>query len=100
LLAYVSIYEGFGMPLIEANAVGRPVLASDIEPIKSVAANAALLVNPYNTGEIREGIVRLLNDKDLCHRLIENGLKNAAKYTAESVSKQYLAVYQKMMAEQ
>lgn len=99
LLAYVSTYEGFGMPLIEANAVGRPVLASDIEPIKSVAADAALLVNPYNTGEIKEGINKLLNDKDLCQRLIESGLKNAAKYTAESVSKQYLAVYQKMMAE-
>ena len=96
LLAYVSTYEGFGMPVVEANAVGRPVLASNIEPIKSVASDAALLVDPFEISAIRNGIIRLLKDNNLCKELIEKGLKNAGKYTAETVAKQYLSVYERL----
>jgi len=97
ILAYISTYEGFGMPVIEANAVGRPVLASDIEPIKTVASNAALLVNPNNVIEIRDGINKLLSNKELCSQLIENGLENAKKYLSTEISKQYMSLYKKMI---
>ncbi len=97
LLAYISTYEGFGMPVIEANAVGRPVLASNIEPIKSVSGNAALLVDPYNISEIRNQIEKLLTDRILRDKLIENGRENAKKYSSAEIAKIYLAVYEKMI---
>ncbi len=97
LLAYISTYEGFGMPVVEANAVGRPVLASNVEPMKSVAANAALLVDPYNVQEIRNQIKKLLTDKHLRDDLIKNGLENAKKYRSAEIAKEYLTIYQKML---
>jgi glycosyltransferase involved in cell wall biosynthesis len=97
ILAYVSTYEGFGVPVVEANAVGRPVLASAIEPIKSVAGNSAFMVDPFQVEEIRNGIIKLLTDKTLCATLIENGLENARKYRSEIIAKEYMAVYQKLM---
>jgi len=100
LLLFVSTYEGFGMPIIEANAVGRPVLSSNIEPMKSVAGNAALLVNPFNEIEIKEGIEKLLADEVLRNNLIKNGLENAKKYRAEEIAKQYTEVYNKLSSEE
>jgi len=97
ILAYISTYEGFGVPVVEANAVGRAVLASAIEPIKSVAGNAALMVDPYQVEEIRTGIIKLLTDKTLCASLIENGLENARRYRSEIIAKEYMDVYQKLM---
>jgi glycosyltransferase involved in cell wall biosynthesis len=97
LLAYISTYEGFGMPVVEANAVGRPVLASNIEPINSVAANAALLVNPYNIDEIKDGILKLINDKTFCNALISNGFENAKKYHPKKIINDYMAVYQSII---
>jgi len=97
MLAYISTYEGFGMPVVEANAVGRPVLASNVEPIKSVAGKAALLVDPYYTSEIRKNIEKLLTDKALREELVKNGLENAKKYRSSEVAKEYMAVYKKMM---
>lgn len=97
ILAYVSTYEGFGMPLVEANAVGRPVLSSNIEPIRSVASDAALLVDPFNENEIREGIKRIITDNVLRNRLIKNGLENAKKYRAKKVANQYSEVYKLLL---
>lgn len=97
ILAYISTYEGFGMPVIEANAVGRPVLASNIEPVKSVTGNAALLVDPYNIDEIRRGIIRLIKDTEFCEELIKNGFENAKKYHPEKIAREYLAIYNSMM---
>jgi glycosyltransferase involved in cell wall biosynthesis len=97
LLAYVSTYEGFGMPVVEANAVGLPVLASNIEPIISVAADAALLVNPSDINQTRAGILRLLNDGEFCKKLVSNGFDNAKKYHPEKIVNDYLKVYESIM---
>jgi glycosyltransferase involved in cell wall biosynthesis len=93
-LTYISTYEGFGLPVIEANAVGRPVLASNLEPIKTVAGNAALLINPYDIMDIRNGIIKLIEDYDFCQELIENGIKNAEKYHPQKIAKMYMDVYE------
>lgn len=97
LLAYVSTYEGFGMPVVEANAVGLPVLASNIEPIISVAADAALLVNPFNLNDIREGILKLINDVEFCKILVSKGFDNAKKYHPGKIVNDYLKVYESIM---
>ena len=54
LISFPSTFEGFGMPIIEGQAVGRPVITSNIEPMVSVAADAAILVDPFNIESIRE----------------------------------------------
>jgi glycosyltransferase involved in cell wall biosynthesis len=99
ILMYVSSYEGFGMPVIEANVVGRPVIASNIEPINSVAGNAALLVDPYNTDEIKKAISFLLQDMDYCRQLVENGFENAKKYHPALIARKYMDIYEEMVRE-
>lgn len=99
MLVYISTYEGFGMPVIEANAVGRPVIASNIEPINSVAGNAALLVDPYHTLEIRQGIIKLTLDEELRNTLVQNGFENAKRFHPDIVARQYKEVYESILKE-
>lgn len=80
LFLYPSLYEGFGLPILEAQACGCPVLTSNINPMKEVAANGTEYVDPYNQQEITDAIVKLSLDKKLQHRLIQKGLINAEKY--------------------
>lgn len=97
LLAFVSTYEGFGLPLIEANAIGRPVVTSNIAPLSDVAADAACLVDPYSTVSIRTGIQQVMGDAIYRNRLVENGYRNAAAYTIDAVAEQYYTLYQEVL---
>ena len=93
LVIFASTYEGFGMPIIEANAVGRPLVTSALPPMSDVAGNAAALVDPYDPASIREGVLRVIEDPAYRAQLVENGLCNAARYRAEAVAAQYAALY-------
>jgi glycosyltransferase involved in cell wall biosynthesis len=97
LLVFVSTYEGFGMPILEAQAVGRPVLTSDISPMREVAGDGALKVDPFDVSAIREGLTRLLGDAELREQLVEAGFRNVAKYSADSVAAQYAALYREVL---
>ncbi len=93
ILAFVSTFEGFGIPIIEANKVGRVVLTSTIEPLKSVAQNAAHLVNPNNVSGIKNGFQKLLTDNAYRKQLIQNGYKNAIQYEPQKIAAQYETTY-------
>ena len=93
LVCFASTYEGFGMPILEAQAVGRPVLTSNTAPMNSVAGSGALMVNPFDVAAIRAGISRLLEEPNLREAMVEEGFRNVAKYSAESVAGQYAALY-------
>lgn len=97
IISFVSIYEGFGMPIIEANAVGRVVLTSNIEPMNTVAANAAYKVNPNSVKDIREAIQNIIKDDKLRNSLIQNGLGNVQKYRPANIAKQYLNIYNELI---
>jgi glycosyltransferase involved in cell wall biosynthesis len=99
VVAFVSTYEGFGMPIVEANATGRVVVTSDLEPMKGVAAGAAVLVDPYSVAEIRAGMERAMGDAGLRETLIAKGLENAKRYRKEAVAEAYLAVYRELAGE-
>ena len=99
LVAFASIYEGFGMPIVEAQATGRVVLTSDIEPMKGVAGGAAMLVDPFSVDSIRGGIERLCRDGALRRQFVERGRENAKRYRAEVIAKLYLEVYESVFAE-
>jgi glycosyltransferase involved in cell wall biosynthesis len=94
IISFPSTYEGFGMPILEGQAVGRPVLTSNLEPVRSVAGpGGALLVDPQSVDSIREGFLRLIGDEFLRARLIAAGQDNVARYTLEAVAASYLALY-------
>jgi glycosyltransferase involved in cell wall biosynthesis len=99
MLAFVSTSEGFGLPILEAQAVGRPVLTSNISSMPGVAGNAALLVDPYNIEEIRSGILKIMRDDDLRKKLASKGFDNIKKYSAESVAMEYANLYNKIAAQ-
>jgi len=96
ILFNASFYEGFGMPIIEAQAVGRPVITSNIGAMKEVAANSAILVDPNKPEEIAAAILKLAKDKTYYDQLVALGKENASKYHYETVAKQYLEVYREL----
>lgn len=93
LLAFVSTYEGFGLPIIEAQAAGRAVITSDVTSMPEVAGKGALLVDPYSVEDIRKGIVKLIEDEDFRESLIKEGLENVKRFDAEEIARQYREVY-------
>ncbi|WP_420151640.1 glycosyltransferase family 4 protein [Spirosoma sp.] len=96
IVTFVSTYEGFGMPILEANALGRPVITSDLSPMRDVAADAAHLIDPADVTAIRQGILRLIHDTTYRQALIDAGLKNAQRYSVATVASQYVAMYQQV----
>ncbi|GAB6869047.1 glycosyltransferase family 4 protein [Bacteroides rodentium] len=96
IVCFPSCYEGFGMPIIEGNAVGRCVLTSDIEPMTEIAGDAACLVNPYSVESIKDGINKIVTDCSYRKNLIENGLQNILKYSVQIMGKQYMKLYKEI----
>ncbi|HDH7820612.1 TPA: glycosyltransferase family 4 protein [Raoultella planticola] len=82
-LVFPSFYEGFGLPVIEAQASGIPVITSSSTSLGEVSGGAALLVDPYQIDEIAIGIETIIHDKNERYRLIDKGLHNAENYTWE-----------------
>ena len=96
-LLFVSLREGFGMPIIEAQAMGRPVLTPTLQPMSEVSGGAALHANPASVEDIRAALVRIIEDAELRERLVQDGLLNARKYTASAVASAYADLYRKML---
>lgn len=93
LVSFVSLYEGFGLPVLEGQAVGRPVVTSAISPMTDVAGAGACYVDPTDVADICRGILRVWHDDTYRNELIAAGRLNAARYTIERVSAQYTALY-------
>ena len=91
---FPSLYEGFGMPIIEGQSIGRPVLTSNISPTKEVAGNAAVLVNPTCPDSIRNGYEELLKKSD---EFIEKGLNNVKRFALSRITQEYFEIYNKML---
>ena len=96
LVLFPSTYEGFGLPILEAQKTGRPVITSDLSPMKEVAGEAACLVDPYAIDSIRTAILRVTADDDYREQLMEKGLENVKRYDAAALADQYLACYKKL----
>jgi glycosyltransferase involved in cell wall biosynthesis len=97
MLVFVSTYEGFGLPIVEANAVGRPVITSNILSMPEVAGDAACLVDPLNVSEIKDGIRRIITDAHYRKQLVENGYRNAKRFEAAAVAGQYAQLYEEVL---
>ncbi len=98
IVAFCSTMEGFGLPIIEAQAMGKPVITSNIEPMIGTSGGAAVLVDPLDIASIREGMKAMIADHDLRADLIERGQANAARFSADKVAAQYEQLYDEMLA--
>jgi glycosyltransferase involved in cell wall biosynthesis len=87
LLAYPSLYEGFGFPVLEAFAAGIPVLTSNVSSLPEVAGEAALTVDPTEPKTIADGLAQLFEDDDLRAMLAAKGVTRAAKFTWEATAR-------------
>jgi glycosyltransferase involved in cell wall biosynthesis len=95
-VVYVSLYEGFGLPVLEALAHGVPTLASNTSSIPEVAGDAALLVDPEDEDAIAAGIVRILSDEPLRADLKAKGPVRAATFSWEATARATLAAYREV----
>ncbi|MBL7161638.1 MAG: glycosyltransferase family 4 protein [Anaerolineales bacterium] len=93
LLIYPSLYEGFGIPILEAMKVGTPVITSNLTAMPEVAGGAALLIYPFNTEEMTTEMSRLLKDDKLREELIRKGFTRSSSYSWKRTAEQYLELY-------
>ena len=93
ILMFVSTYEGFGLPIIEAQATGRPVVTATTSSMPEVAGEGACLVDPFNVESIRAGLLRIINDESYRDSVIEAGYRNVRRFQPDRIAAQYAAVY-------
>ena len=98
IVSFPSLYEGFGMPIIEGNMAGRAVLTSIICSMPEVANDAAHLIDPYDVESIRKGFLKIINDEPYRLKLIANGFRNISRFRPEIISKQYLKIYEELLS--
>lgn len=99
LLAFPSLHEGFGVPVLEAMACGVPVVTSNTSALPEVAGGAAVLVDPRDTDSIAQGLAGVLNDAALRARLVDAGYARVAGFTPERSAALTVAAYERTAAE-
>ena len=97
IVSFVSTFEGFGMPIIEANAIGRVVVTSNTSSMPEVAANAAEFVNPLDINSIRIGFFNVINDDAKREQLIQNGFHNIKRFDSQKIANEYFDLYRKIV---
>ncbi|HYF50210.1 MAG TPA: glycosyltransferase family 1 protein [Planctomycetota bacterium] len=96
-LVYPSRFEGFGLPPLEAMALGCPVITTQETSLPEVCGDAALYVRPENTEEFASALTRICSDADLRHELSAKGLAQAQKFSWSRTAEQFLAQYDKLI---
>ena len=96
MVLFPSLYEGFGLPVIEGNKAGRPVITSNISPMAEVASGSACLVNPHDVASIRKGVLKVIENETYRNELVQKGLENVRRFDASAIGSQYLQLYQQI----
>lgn len=97
-MVFPSLSEGFGLPVVEAFAAGTPVISSNTTAIPEVAGDAALLIDPLNTGEISEAMRTVLGDENLRMELAARGRERVQHFTWERTARETAAIYRSMLS--
>lgn len=97
IVIFCSTYEGFGMPIIEGNAVGRCVLTSDISPMTEIGIDAVSTVDPYDIISILNGLRHIINHADYREQLINNGMRNVDRFRVSEIAAQYEEIYERLL---
>ncbi len=96
MVVFVSTYEGFGLPIIEAQATGRPVVTSNILSMPEVAGDAACLADPFDVDAIRAAILRVIDDAVYREHIIQRGYKNVERFQPERIAEKYVQLYEQL----
>ena len=98
IISLVSAYEGFGMPILEAQAVGRAVITSNVFSMPEVAGDAAVIVNPHDIAEMRQGFEKIIYDDAFRAAMIQRGNQNIKRFDADSIAMQYFELYKRVIS--
>lgn len=93
IVSFPSFYEGLGMPIIEAQSIGRPVVTSDISPMNDIAGNGAILVDPKDINSINNGFHKAISNYD---NIVQYGLVNAKKFVPSIIVNSYYTLYSEL----
>lgn len=96
IVLFASTYEGFGLPIAEANSVGRAVITSNCWSMPEVAGGAAALVDPFDVEDIRGAILRVIEDDGYRDQLIERGYRNAKRFECSAAIEKYSNLYRRV----
>ena len=97
MLLFPSNYEGFGVPILEAQSVGRPVITSKIEPMKFVAGNGAIFVDPKKISQISNAVKNIISRQKYRNFLIKKGFENVKRFKKEVILKEHIKVYNEII---
>ncbi len=98
MLAFASTSEGFGMPIVEGQVTGRPVLTSNTSSMPEVAGDGACLVDPFDVASIRRGFLRVIGDSDYRAGLVESGQLNADRFSEGRIARQFHDLYRYILS--
>jgi len=96
IIALASTYEGFGMPILEGQAVGRPVISSRLFSMPEVAGDAAYLADPFDVQSIRQGILKIINDDAYREEMVRRGFENIKRFDPQAIALQYYELYKEI----
>ena len=96
IVTLMSTLEGFGMPIVEAQAVGRVVVTSNVSSMPEVAGDGACLVDPLDVSAIRAGIRKVIDDDGYREDLVRRGFENVKRFDPERIAQQYLDLYRRI----
>lgn len=96
IVYFASFSEGFGLPIIEAQTIGRPVITSSVSPMEEVGGAGVILVNPLSYSEINNAIHKLIEDPIFYESYVEKGIINSRKYSPVIIAEKYLQFYKLM----
>jgi glycosyltransferase involved in cell wall biosynthesis len=96
-VAFPSLYEGFGFPVLEGMACGTPVITSNVSSLPEVAGDAAIMVDPYNVEMITDALIQVLSDQHLRNNMIQRGFTQAAQFTWEAAATNLLSIYDRVL---
>lgn len=97
VVLFVSTFEGFGLPIIEANAVGRAVITSNLAPMTEIGHDAAAYVDPFDIGDIEQGLKRVIGDDLYREQLISSGYVNVKRFLPKTIALKYAALYNQIL---
>lgn len=99
VVVFCSTFEGFGLPIIEAQAMQTPVLTSNLSPLKEVSGSAAYMADPLDAEDIRKGVLKIINDDDFREKIIKQGLENIKRFEPRNITVMYEKMYEEILEE-